>query len=682
MRTNGTGGGSRNGRCREAPEGAKSAGEPRARFGTMRSFLLVSTIFTAAMAPSPAPAPTPAAPAAAAAKAPGERDSRRIYLQARGAVADGQYREALDLYRKVIERMPDDAVVRYEYAQLLRDLNVQDEAIRQAREAVRLDPKMAEGHRLLGMLELSAGEKDPSRLDRGIEELRTARKLTPDDLATAATLARALLARGRPGEAASLLDELPETRTQPALLRMAAEARAKSGRSKEAASLYQRLLETAPGDREITAALVDVYEDDDRYDDALKLLATLQEKDGENPAVEERITLDLARAGHFDDAEKRARDLATRRPENRDIRRLLAQVLFEKGDVAGGEKILRDLLQTDPADETSRRALASELLRERRFEEARPLFEESLRRAGSDPKSADQKLWATRELAYAAYLQKDYAGARKTLEPISISGRTVDARAVRLLLAVARDAEDFPSGLARARAALAAEPANAEWEAAVAEFQYRTGDRTGATSAFAKMAASSELQRVMSAADAQARLKDYSGAAKVAREAVKRFPESTEVQFRLASSLERAGTSAEAEKIFLQLLEARPNDAAAQNYLGYMWADRGVHLEQARDLLEKAVAREPRNGAYRDSLGWAYFRLGNYAAAEKNLQEAQRRDPDDATIAEHLGDLAERQGRIEEAVRHWERSLTLKPEEPEKVRAKLKNARPRLSGKG
>ncbi len=643
----------------------------------MSPFLLMAALFTASMAPAPPPAPTPTPSSGS-----GERDSRRLYLRARGAVADGQYREALDLYRKVIERMPGDAVVRFEYAQLLRDLNVQDEAIRQAREVVRLDPKMPEGHRLLGMLELAAAEKDPARLDRGIEELRTARRLAPEDLATTATLARALLARGRPGEAAALLDEMPETRTQPALLRMAAEARAKGGRSREAAALYERLLESAPTDREIAAALVDVYEEDDRYDDALKLLATLKEKNGENQAVEERLTLDLARAGRFDDAEKRARELATSRPENRDIRRLLAQVLFEKGDVAGGEKILRDLLQTDPAEETSRRALASELLRERRFDEARVLFDESLRRAASDPKLAEQRLWATRELAYAAYLRKDYAGARKALEPVSISGKSVDVRAMRLLLAVARDSEDFSDGLARARTALAAEPANAEWEAAVAEFQYRSGDRAAATASFTKMGASTELQRVMAAADAEARLKDYSGAAKLAREAAKRFPDSSEVQFRLASSLERAGTSGEAEKIFLQLLEAKPNDAATQNYLGYMWADRGVHLEQARVLLEKAVAREPRNGAYRDSLGWAYFRLGNYAAAETNLREAQRRDPDDATIAEHLGDLAERQGRLEEAVRYWERSLTLKPDEPEKVRTKLKNARPKLTGKG
>jgi Flp pilus assembly protein TadD len=166
----------------------------------------------------------------------------------------------------------------------------------------------------------------------------------------------------------------------------------------------------------------------------------------------------------------------------------------------------------------------------------------------------------------------------------------------------------------------------------------------------------------------------------VARDAIKRFPESPDALFRLGSSLERAGNSAEAEKVFSKLLEMRPNDSAAQNYLGYMWADRGENLEKAQVLLEKAVGREPRNGAYLDSLGWVYFRMGKLETAQTNLLEAHRREPDDPTIEEHLGDLSERQGNVARAVSHWERALTLKPEEPDKVRKKLARYASRTSG--
>jgi tetratricopeptide (TPR) repeat protein len=111
-------------------------------------------------------------------------DGRKLYLKARVAVSDGRYREALDLYRKVIEQLPDDAIVRYEYAQLLRDLNVAEEATRQAREAVRLDPSFAEARRLLGAIELAGAASDPGRLDQAIADLRQAHKLAPDDVAT------------------------------------------------------------------------------------------------------------------------------------------------------------------------------------------------------------------------------------------------------------------------------------------------------------------------------------------------------------------------------------------------------------------------------------------------------------------------------------------------------------------
>src|SRR5262249_50854051 len=150
---------------------------------------------------------------------------------------------------------------------------------------------------------------------------------------------------------------------------------------------------------------------------------------------------------------------------------------------------------------------------------------------------------------------------------------------------------------------------SAEWAAAIAEFHIRSGEKARGETELKELAASEDIERALAAADAYARIKDYPGAVRVAREALRRLPENNEALFRLGSSLERAGQVDEAEKTFQKLLPLRPNDAATLNYLGYMWADRAVHLDEARGMLEKAVAREPHNGAYRDSLGWVYFRL-------------------------------------------------------------------------
>lgn len=608
-------------------------------------------------------------------------ESRKLFLRAHTAIAEGRFQEALDLYRRVIQILPDDPIVRLEYAQLLRDLNVPDEALRQAKEVVRLDPQFPDGRRLLGSLELGAAERDPSQLEAAVADLRAANDLAPGDPTTVAALARALLAQGNPAQAARVLDEVPQTRRQVALMRLAAEAKAKSGRFREAEELYRDLYEANPRDREIAAALIELYEDEDRLDDALTLLQALRKADPDNGALDERIALDLARAGRFAEAEKLARQLAARRPENRAIRRLLAQVLFEKGDVPEGEKILRALREADPEDEATARALASELIRERRFDEASSILDDLLKRATNDPKKAASRRATVTELGYLAFVRRDFAGSRKLLGPIAVSGSDIEPRALRIYLGACRESEDFAEALAKSQAAAALEPRNPEWAADVGEFEIRAGDRKKGEEILSALAASEDPERVLAAADAYARVKDFTAAVRVARDGSGRFPESEEMLFRLGSSLERAGNFSEAEDAFRKLLVLRPNDAAAQNYLGYMWADKGVHLDEAYAMIQKAVAREPRNGAYLDSLGWVCFRLGKTEAAERNLLEAHRRDPDDPTIEEHLGDLQARQGNMDRAIAHWERALTLKPEEPEKIRQKLSQSRARLSGR-
>ncbi len=605
--------------------------------------------------------------------------SRREFLAARSALGDGRYQDALALYRKVLEIIPADPIVHLEYAQLLRDLNVPDEATRQAREAVRLDPNLAEARRLLGTLELAAADKDSTRLPAAIEELSAAHRLAPSDLGTSVTLARALLAADRPNEAAAVLDELPELAGQPSIQRLAAEAKAKGGRRREAELLYRGLYDADPGDREIAAALIDLYEDEDKLDEALAVLEKLAARDSENPAVGERIALDLARAGRFPEAEQRARALVAKRPENRAAQRLLATVLFERGTSAEGEQILRNLMAVDADDPAARRLLASEYVRERRFNEGRAIYQDMIVAAQDEPRKREIKAAAVVELGFIAFLERDYAESKKILGPVAISGSTVQGRAARILLAADRDSEDFTDGLARAKAFAAAQPEDAEWEAATAEFRYRLGETKAAEAILDALGASGQLDKMMAAADAYGRVKRYDAAVRIAREAVAKYPEATDALFRLGSSLERGGNPAEGEKVFLKLLAMRPNDSGTLNYLGYMWADQGVQLERAKDMLEKAVAREPRNAAYLDSLGWAYFRLGELQRADKNLREAYRREPADPTIEEHIGDLEARQGNMEGAIRHWEKALVLKHDEPDRVREKLQKARAPVS---
>jgi tetratricopeptide (TPR) repeat protein len=118
----------------------------------------------------------------------------------------------------------------------------------------------------------------------------------------------------------------------------------------------------------------------------------------------------------------------------------------------------------------------------------------------------------------------------------------------------------------------------------------------------------------------------------------------------------------EAEADFKKALAISPDESLVLNYLGYSWVDQGRNLKQAMDYIRKAVKLKPDDGYYVDSLGWAYYRLGNLQAAVENLERAVELKPDDPIINEHLGDAYWKFGRKLEAQYQWQQALTLKPE--------------------
>ena len=140
-------------------------------------------------------------------------------------------------------------------------------------------------------------------------------------------------------------------------------------------------------------------------------------------------------------------------------------------------------------------------------------------------------------------------------------------------------------------------------------------------------------------------------------------------------ALERSQQWPRAEGDFSRARELEPQQPMVLNYLGYSWIDQGVHLDRALGMVERAVALSPNDGYIVDSLGWAYFRLGNYAKATENLERAIELVPEDPTINDHLGDAYWRTGRRLEARFQWNRALLFKPEadEASKIEGKLEH---------
>ena len=127
----------------------------------------------------------------------------------------------------------------------------------------------------------------------------------------------------------------------------------------------------------------------------------------------------------------------------------------------------------------------------------------------------------------------------------------------------------------------------------------------------------------------------------------------------LAIALARAGKRDESEAILQRVLKINPNHAAANNNLGYAWADRGVHLDDAERMIRTAVAKEPDSVAYRDSLAWVLYKKGKLKDASKQL-DAILKDPQaktDPVIWDHHGDVLWRLGKHKDAVNAWQASL-------------------------
>jgi tetratricopeptide (TPR) repeat protein len=150
--------------------------------------------------------------------------------------------------------------------------------------------------------------------------------------------------------------------------------------------------------------------------------------------------------------------------------------------------------------------------------------------------------------------------------------------------------------------------------------------------------------------------------AEVIAQATDRQRLSQYLYFQIGIAYERLGNLEQAVVYLEKSLEVAPKFTEAMNYLGYLWADRGENLPRARQLLEQAVQLEPKNGAYLDSLGWAYFKLGLLDKALPLIQQAITLTPEpDATLFDHLGDIYDALKEPVPAREAWQKALQLDP---------------------
>jgi tetratricopeptide (TPR) repeat protein len=153
--------------------------------------------------------------------------------------------------------------------------------------------------------------------------------------------------------------------------------------------------------------------------------------------------------------------------------------------------------------------------------------------------------------------------------------------------------------------------------------------------------------------------------------------------FNYGATAEQAGLYEKAADLFRKSIALDPANAAdAYNYLGYMWAEQNLHLDEAEDMIKRALKIEPNNGAFLDSLGWLEFRQRKFEQALADLlRAAKNMAQDDPVVFEHIGDTYLKLARVPQALEAWQKAIALDPQN-KKLAEKIESTKTTISKGG
>ncbi len=598
-------------------------------------------------------------------------DAAYQFAVAQSLAQEGSYRQALQAFEEVVKLIPDEPYVRLEYAEFLARLSRWRDAAEQAKAALELAPANISVLRLVGRVELNLSENDASAMDRARDAFERVHELEPDDREATLSLGQIYLSQGRASDAADLFYDLVE----------------RSHGDRTSISFLIEALQRSNRDAELEQVLADYLEQDPEFLKVRMLLSRIQSERGDHHAA--ASTLGHARGDNGGSPE---------------IQRQLALELYRSGEIERALAVVEQVLALDPAEIQVRYLKAMILMDLRRLGEAEAMVAEL---AGEQPENLQFQLAlaqlrerqgrskeAAAGLAQAATLLDERGRARQAesarLELAGIGLRAGDWQTVVVATRHLLDADSELGAEARllrgealhrlsrsdeALAVLAeidaASPLGDRAAAKQAEILFSAGRDAEAEVNIARLTEGDDQESLLLAAEVYQRAERHRDAIPVLLRAREGGPDSLQVLFWLGAAYERTGQLPEAEGEFRRLLSLDPEFAPALNYLGYMWTENGQNLQEALELVNRAVELDPDNGAYIDSLGWAYFQLGRYREAQDHLERAAELIPDDAVIVEHLGDLHQAVGDLSRAREYYRRAVNLGGDNLEQVRRKL-----------
>jgi tetratricopeptide (TPR) repeat protein len=597
-----------------------------------------------------------------------------IYEQQYEATSRAEYAtQAIESYKKAYALDPKSPVIGERLAEMYWKAQRIRDAVNEATEILKRDPDNLAPRRLLGRIYLrslgdfSAGNGNSDAVAKAIEQYREIYRVDPDDTESALWLARLYRLRNQPDQAAEVLRGILKTDSDnEAAVEQLTQLLLDEGKNAEAVALLEGI-----SARTSSPTLLDLL--GDAYTQSHDLAKA-------EAAYRKAVDLDPSELSHQRGlgqtllAEEKYQDALT-------VYEKLADVMPDDSDVyLRIAQIYRELHQMDKAEDNlvKARQLAPGSLEvmynEAMLYQAQGRFDDAIRvlsDAVTGIKGQSSVLPTRRRSLAILYQQlgqlyrdtQNYQAAVFTYEELGHLGEEEDRRARLLIMDTYRVAKDLPKALAAGKEAAAKYPSDASIRSSLALLQGENGQTDEAVKTLRSQltgAGGADRETYLDIAQVYERGGHYKEAEATARTA-EALPgpkrDNEMVWFLLGAIYERQKLFDRAEEQFKKVLAVNGNNGQVLNYYGYMLGDQGTRLDEAEDLVRRALKDDPFNGAYLDSLGWIYFKQNKLVDAEATLRMAEERESHDATIHSHLGDVYAKTGRQDKAAAEWEKSL-------------------------
>jgi len=605
--------------------------------------------------------------------------------------AKGDLTRALTEMRNALKCNDTSSAVRVELAQLLDKNGNTREAIEEAQEAARLDPKDAEPHWLLATIysrSQGRGASAKEGLRKAVKELETLRDIAPADERSYYALGGAYFELDEPEKAIQAYEKFQTLVTNvdagyreiakyyDRIANQAVVPEEKNKAQGKAIEYLTKALQVQPNSTESLMALASLYGKLDKIKEAVPVYKKLLELTDDNSAVKRQYASTLVDAQEYDEALKVTQDLAKSMPQDQNVQILLGRSQLGTHHIPEAIETFKSILEYNAGQLEAEFYLGAAYEQNGQLAEAVKIFTGLLRKTegGSEEAKANRTV-------FQQHLAADYQEMGENAKAIGIyeemlkGEATPNPRVFFLLINAYRVNRQFDKALALGREQYEKNPKDSNIGLVYARALADAGRTKEGAELLNKMllADPSNVDIYVNLSQVYLQGKKYSDAEKVLRRAEDRKLDSERVKFQLATIYERQKDFDRAESLFKEIIKDNPKNATALNYIGYMLADRGVRLEEAVGYVKEALALDPNNGAYLDSLGWAFFKLNELDKAEKYLLQAIDLVKNDPVIHDHLGDLYYKTGNFDKARDFWTRSASTQtePEEVQKVREKL-----------